>query len=94
MVSRAIDCPNAADRFSAVSVSCSRPAATTWPSDRIRQWLKPGGISSTWWVTRTSAGRVRVGSQVGQPGDEFLAAAEIQSGGGFVEQQQFRVGHQ
>ena len=32
------------------------PAATTWPSRSSSAWVKPGGISSTWWETRTVAG--------------------------------------
>ena len=43
----AMDCRNASDRVSAVSTSASRPAAATCPSDKTRQWLNPGGISST-----------------------------------------------
>ena len=37
---------------------------------------------------------IGVGGQIGQSGDELLAAAEVQAGCGFVEQQQFGIGHQ
>ena len=39
-------------------------------------------------------GCIGVGGQVGQPGHQLLATAQVETGGGFVEQQQFRVGHQ
>src|SRR5690554_4131366 len=48
--------PNAPERFSAVSVSSTGPAACTVPSRSKRTCVKPGGISSTWCVTRTSTG--------------------------------------
>ena len=37
---------------------------------------------------------VGVGGQIGQPRNKFLAAAEVEPGGGLVEQQQFGIGHQ
>ena len=36
--------------------SSARPCATTAPSRSSSAWLNPAGISSTWWVTSTSAG--------------------------------------
>ena len=48
--------------------------------------MKPGGISSTWWVTSTIGGDVGVGGQRRQRRHELLAAAEVEPGGGLVEQ--------
>ena len=39
-----------------MTVSLTSPEATTLPSRSSSAWVNPGGISSTWWVTRTSAG--------------------------------------
>ena len=38
--------------------------------------------------------RLGVAGQAGEPAQQVLAAAQVQSGGWLVEQQQFRVGHQ
>ena len=56
--------------------------------------MKCGGISSTWWVTSTSAGRLDVGGQHAQPAHEVLPAAEVEPGRRLVEQHQLGVGHQ
>ena len=86
--------PKVADRCSSVRVSSIGPAATTAPSRSSSAWVKPGGISSTWWETRTIAGRGGVGGQRRQRGDEVLAPAEVEPGGGLVEEQQLGVDHQ
>src|SRR5690606_29872075 len=44
------------DRCCGGRTSSSGPAASTVPARRSRPWLKPGGISSTWWVTSTMTG--------------------------------------
>ena len=85
---------NAPDRVSAVSTSSIGPAAKTLPARSSRTCVKPGGISSTWCVTSTSDRRPRVAGQLGQRRDQLLAAAEVQAGGGLVEQQQLGVGHE
>ena len=56
--------------------------------------MNPAGISSTWWVTSTCAGRPAVRGDARQAGDEVLAGPEVQAGGGLVEKQQLGVGHQ
>ena len=93
MTSRAIDWPNAVDRFSEVSTSVSRPESTTLPSDSIRQWEKPVRDLLDVVGDQHQRRSVGVGGQVGQPRHQLLAAAEVEPGGGFVEQQQFGVGH-
>ena len=55
--------------------------------------MNPGGISSTWWDTSTIAGESASGEHR-QRRHEVLAAAEVEAGGGLVEQQQLGVGHQ
>ena len=55
------------------------PAATTRPSRSSSAWVKPGGISSTWWETSTVAGDVVVHRERGQRRDEVLAAAEVEA---------------
>ena len=72
----------------------SGPAATTRPSRSISAWVKPGGISSTWWETSTVAGDVSSMREHRQRRDQVLAAAEVEPGGGLVEDQQLGVGHQ
>ena len=86
--------PNVAESISSVSTSSSGPAATTRPSRSSSPWVKPGGISSTWWETSTVAGDVSSRASEDSVRDEVLAAAEVQPRGGLVEQQQLRVGHQ
>ena len=49
--------PKVAETTSSVSTCSSGPAATTRPSRSSSTWVKPGGISSTWWETSTVAGR-------------------------------------
>src|SRR5947199_131782 len=44
------------ERAPAVRVSSRGPPARTRPARSSRAWVKPGGISSVWWVTRTVAG--------------------------------------
>ena len=56
--------------------------------------MKPGGISSTWWLTSTVAGAVGSSGQHRQRATQVLAAAEVEPGGWLVEQQQLGVGHQ
>ena len=56
--------------------------------------MNDGGISSTWWVTRTRAGASRSAASSPSRRDEVLAAAEVQAGGRLVEQHQLGVGHQ
>ena len=63
------------------------------PSDSSRQWLKALRDLLDVMGDQHDRGRVGVGGQVGQPGHQLLAAAEVESGGGFVEQQQLGVGH-
>ena len=72
----------------------SGPAATTLPSRSSSAWVKPGGISSTWWETSTVAGDISSIGEHRQRGDQVLAAAEVEAGGRLVEQQQLGVGHQ
>ena len=59
-----------------------------------RAWVKPGGISSTWCETSTVAGEAGSMREHGQGRDEVLATAQVESGGGLVEQQQLGIGHQ
>ena len=56
--------------------------------------MKPRGISSTWWVTRTSGGLVSSSASVAKPRHEVLAGAEVEAGGGLVEDEQLRIGHE
>ncbi|GMA84928.1 hypothetical protein GCM10025868_01780 [Angustibacter aerolatus] len=56
--------------------------------------MKPGGISSTWWVTSTRAGASTSSARLAEAAHEVLAAAEVEAGGGFVEQHELGVGHQ
>ena len=81
-------------RLASVSVVASGPGASTRPCRRSSAWVKPGGISSTWWVTSTAGGAVRVGGQGGEGRHELLAAAEVEAGGRLVEQHQPGLGHQ
>ena len=63
--------PKVSAERAAVSVAAIGPAATTSPSRSSSTWVKPGGISSTWWVTRTMRGRVpgrRRAGRAGAPG--------------------------
>ena len=64
------------------------------PSRNSSAWVVPTGISSTWWVTSTLAGRVGTAGQPGQAAQQILASAEVHPGGRLVQQQQLRVGHQ
>ena len=48
--------------------------------------MKPGGTSSTWWVTSTVGGVAGRRRQVRESGDQVLAGAQVESGGGLVEQ--------
>lgn len=54
---------SAVRRYSAVGVFTYRSRSgghrTGGPRTGSRQWLKPAGLSSTWWVTSTMAWRVR-----------------------------------
>ena len=86
--------PNVLERLSPVSVSASRPCATTPPSRSSSAWVKPGGISSTWWVTSTSAGASGSCASSASRPHQVLPPAQVEPGGGLVEQQQLRVGHQ
>src|ERR671919_666707 len=45
-------------RASSATICSTGPDATIRPSRSSRAWVKPVGISSTWWVTRTVAGEV------------------------------------
>ena len=77
-----------------VSVRSIGPAATTRPPRSSSTWVKPGGISSTWWVTSTSAGASGSAAMQAEPAHEVLATPEVEPGGRLVEQHQLRVGHQ
>jgi hypothetical protein len=74
--------PKVLERFSSVITWGSGPDATSLPPRSSRAWVNPGGISSTWWETRTVAGH------------QVLTSAEVESGRRLVEQEQLRVGHQ
>ena len=56
--------------------------------------MKPGGISSQWWVTRTSGGLAGSSASVGQVDQKAFAGAEIQAGEGFVQQDHLGIAHQ
>ena len=93
MFSRAIDWPNAVDRFSAVRTSGQQAGVNHLAlgqdqavREAVRDLLDVVGDKHQ----RRSVG---VGGQVGQPGHQLLAAAEVKPGGGLVEQQQLGVGH-
>jgi hypothetical protein len=45
-------------------------------------------------VTSTIAGALTSLGQLPEPGHQVLAAAEVEAGGGLVEQHELRVGHQ
>ena len=77
-----------------VITSGSGPAATARPSRSSSAWVKPGGISSTWWETRIVAGEYSSSASRRQRRDQVLAAAEVEPGRGLVEDQQLGVGHQ
>ena len=55
--------------------------------------MKPGAISSTWCVTMIIEGAIRVAGEAAEAAYEVLAAAEVEAGGGLVEEQQLGVGH-
>ena len=56
--------------------------------------MKPGGISSRWWVTSTRGGRAGSTGPVGEVGYELLAPADVEAGGRLVEQDDAGLGHQ
>ena len=64
------------------------------PSRSSRTSVKPGGISSTWWVTSTRAGASRSAASSPRRAHEVLAPAEVEAGGRLVEEHQLGVGHQ
>ena len=86
--------PKVSDRLASVRVISTGPCATIRPSRSSSTSVKCGGISSTWWVTRISAGASTSAGQLAQPAHEVLATAEVEPGGGLVEQHQLGVGHQ
>ena len=56
--------------------------------------MKPGGISSTWWVTSAMAAGRGWAASSDEQHEEALAAAEVEAGGGLVQQEQVGVGHE
>ena len=70
--------------------SSSGPAAEHAASRSSSTWSNPGGISSTWWVTRTVAG---VDGSAASPASRLTRSSrprEIEARGRLVEQQQAR----
>lgn len=68
--------------------------ARTLPWRIIRTWVKPGAISSTWWVTMSIEGAI--GSRARRPRRRTRSSRPPRSRphGGLVEEEQFGVGHQ
>ena len=95
---RALDADRQAERLADARVrSASRRSGRPRPT-RPRQSTsacpKPAGISSTWWVTRTTARGVGAAARPAEVADERLAGAEIEARAGLVEDQQVGVRHQ
>ena len=93
MMSTAIGWPNAVDRFSAVRTSVSRPAVDHLALRQDQAVREAGRDLLDVVGDQHQRRRVGIGGEVRQPRHQFLATAEIQAGRGFVEQQQFGVGH-
>ena len=70
------------------------PALTMRPCFSSRAWVKPGGISSTWWVTRTIAGAPSAVASSAEGADQVFATRKVQTGRRLVEEHQLGVRHQ
>ena len=70
------------------------PAAMRDPARTRPPWVNPGGISSQWWVTRTSGGLAASARQRAEPHEQALAGAQVEAGEGLVEQEELGIAHQ
>ena len=83
-----------ADTATRSSPRVSGPAAMSRPCRTRPPWVNPGGISSQWWVTRTTGGLAGSRGQRGQPDEQPLAGAQIEPGERLVEQDELGIAHQ